>query len=135
MGRYTLTCEFDVTRRIGWTDGDLGGHIDSVFERLHQADIVKAIDADADLDSGRTTVLMTISTFESDVRHLACIVLGVAIRSCGGVHRGLLSLGEEAGTRPTETAWSGLRTPTWQVRRTSFVEEGEVDPRDSTLGP
>jgi hypothetical protein len=123
MGTYQLGCEFDIVRRIGWTDEDLGVHIDEVFDRLHQADGVKEIEADANLDSGRTTALMTITTFDDEPRHVACSVLSVAIRSCGGVHVGLLSLGEEAIVRPQRNQWSGLRTPTWRIRQIDFFED------------
>lgn len=123
MGTYQLGCEFDIVRRIGWSDEDLGVHIDEVFDRLHQADGVKEIEADANLDSGRTTVLMTITTFDDEPRHVACSVLSVAIRSCGGVHVGLLSLGEEAIVRPQRNQWSGLRTPTWRIRQVDFFED------------
>lgn len=120
MGTYRLECEFDVTRRIGWSDEDLGDHIDSVFDRLHQSDVVRAVEAQAELDTGRAKVSITVSTFDDDPLHLACIVLGVAIRSCGAEHVGLLSVGEEGVLRPQRNQWSGLRTPSWRVRQTDF---------------
>ncbi len=120
MGTYRLECEFDVTRRIGWSDGDLGEHIDSVFDRLHQSDVVRAVDAQADLDTGRANISLIVSTFDDDPLHLACVVLGIAIRSCGAGHVGLLSVGEEAVLRPQRNQWSGLRTPSWRVRQTDF---------------
>jgi hypothetical protein len=120
MGTFLLGCEFDIVRRIGWSDEDLGLHIDSVFDRLHQADGVKGFEAEADLDSGRTVMSMTITTLDDDPRHVACAVLGVAIRSCGGVHVGLLSIGEEGIVRPQRNQWSGLRTPTWRIRQVDF---------------
>jgi len=123
MGHYRLACEFDVVRRIGWSDEELGEHIDGVFERLHQADGVKGLEATADLDSGRTTMSLMVSTFDGDPRRITCAILGVAIRSCGGVHEGLLPLGEEAVVGPERNQWSGLRTPTWRVRQTDFNEE------------
>jgi hypothetical protein len=126
MGTFQLGCEFDIVRRIGWSDEELGEHIDTVFDRLHQADGVKAVEAEADLDSGRTVLSMLIRTFDDDPRRLACSVLGVAIRSCGGFHVGLLSLGEEAIARPQRTQWSGLRTPTWRIRQMDFDTESAV---------
>lgn len=123
MGTFQLGCEFDIVRRIGWSDEDLGEHVDTVFDRLHQADGVKAVEAEADLDTGRTAMSLTITTFDEDPRHMACVVLGVAIRSCGGSHLGLLSLGEEAVVRPDRNQWSGLRTPTWRVRQIDFGDE------------
>jgi len=126
MATYQLACEFDIMRRIGWSDEELGEHIDEVFDRLHQADGVKEVEAEADLDSGRATVSMTITTFDDDPRHLACVVLGVAIRSCGGTHVGLLPMGEEAIVKPQRNQWSGLRTPTWGIRQVDIEEESPV---------
>ena len=126
MGTFQLGCEFDIVRRIGWSDEDLGEHIDTVFDRLHQADGVKAVEAEADLDSGRTVVSLTITTFDDDPRHMACVVLGVAIRSCGGTHVGLLPLGEEAVVRPQRNQWSGLRTATWRIRQVTVGDDSTV---------
>jgi hypothetical protein len=126
MATYQLACEFDIVRRIGWSDEELGEHIDKVFDRLHQADGLKEVEAEADLDSGRASVSMTITTFDDDPRHLACVVLGVAIRSCGGTHVGLLPMGEEAIVKPQRNQWSGLRTPTWGIRQIDFEKESPV---------
>lgn len=139
METFELVCEFDVVRRMGWSDEELGDHIDAVFERLHQADVVREIEATADLDSGRTTVTVTtrkvgIATTEDEPRHVACAVLGVAIRSCGGVHVGLLSVGEEGTLRFEGGRWSGLRTPTWNVRQQDFSERSPDD-GNGTLPP
>jgi len=134
METFELVCEFDVVRRIGWSDEELGEHIDAVFERLHQADAVREMEAEADLDSGRTTLSMTIWTVSDDPRHVACAVLGVAIRSCGGVHVGLLSLGEEGTLRTKRNQWSGLKTPTWNIRQQNFRERPPSQD-DGTLPP
>jgi hypothetical protein len=126
MGTYRLECEFDVTRRIDWSDGDLGNHIDSVFDRLHQSDVVRSLQAQADLDTGRANISLTLSTFDDDPLHLACLVLGIAIRSTGAEHVGLLSMGEEGVLHPERNQWSGLRTPSWRVRQTDFVDTSSV---------
>lgn len=126
MGTYRLQCEFDIIRRINWSDEELGVHIDTVFDRLHQADGVKGVEAVADLDSGRATVSINVVTFDDEPRRIACGVLAVAIRSCGGTHVGLLSMGEEAVVGPERNQWSGLRTPTWQVRQIDLTEESPV---------
>jgi len=126
MGHYRLSCEFDVVRRIEWSDEELGVHIDKVFERLHQAEGIKSLEATADLDSGRTTVSLMLSTLDGDPRRIACATLGVAIRSCGGEHEGLIPLGEEVVVRPERNQWSGLRTPTWRVRQTEFDEKSPI---------
>lgn len=115
---FELRCEFIVTRRIDWVDDELARHVDDVTERLHQAKGVVAVDVTADLDSGRTSITMTYSeAVEDDFEHAGSVLLGVAIRSCGGGHQGLLPFAEEASFKPETNQWSGLRVPTWEVRK------------------
>jgi hypothetical protein len=117
MGLYELECEFDVVRRIGWSGEDLAEHIDDIFERLHQANDIQSMTAEANLDTGRSRLSVGVSVEDGDEpRRIACSALGVAIRSCGGAHIGLLTLGEEATQQPSRSRWSGLRLPTWHVR-------------------
>jgi hypothetical protein len=122
MTSYRLACEFDIVRRIGWSDEDLGEHIDVVFDRLHQAEGLEAVDAEANLDSGRATISVTMRVDHEDPRHVACSVLALAIRSCDGAHEGLLPLGEEAVVKSHRNSWSGLRTPTWKIRQIDFAD-------------
>lgn len=121
MPDYDLTVQFDITRRIGWSDEDLGDHIDEVFDRLRQARGLTGMDAEADLDTGRSTIVLhyTVMT-EDDPEHFGRAAFGVAIRSCGGGHNGLLPFGEEAAHRPERNQWSGLRTPSWNVRQVNL---------------
>jgi hypothetical protein len=115
---FELRCEFVVKRRIDWAEMELGKHIDDVLERLHQAKGVVGIDASADLDSGRTSITMTYADVEEDdFERAGSAILGVAIRSCGGGHQGLLPFAEEASFKPETNQWSGLRVPTWEVRK------------------
>ena len=117
MGLYELDCEFDVVRRIGWTDEDLAEHIDDIFERLHQSADIQSMSAEANLDTGRSRFSVEVSTEDGEEpRGIACSALGVAIRSCGAAHIGLLPLGEEARLRPAHRRWSTLRRPTWHIR-------------------
>jgi hypothetical protein len=121
MPVYELQCEFDIVRRIGWSDDELGKHIDDVFDRLHQANGVVSMDADANLDTGRAHVVIRYrELIEDDLEHAGRAILGVAIRSCGGGHGGLLPFGEEASHKPERNSWSGLRTPTWNVRQVNM---------------
>ncbi|MCL1599717.1 MAG: hypothetical protein M3094_11075, partial [Actinomycetia bacterium] len=62
MTPYQISFEFDITRRIGWSDEELGDHIDDVFDRLRQADGVRSMDAEANLDSGRTQIVLRYMT-------------------------------------------------------------------------
>ena len=128
MIAYELQCEFDITRRIGWSDEALGEHIDDVFDRLHQASGVLSMDASADLDTGRATITMRhTSLTEDDPEMLGRRILSVAIRSCGGGHRGLLPFAEEAAVKPERNSWSGLRTPSWNVRQVNTAKVSTLD--------
>jgi hypothetical protein len=128
MATYQMQCEFDIVRRIGWSDEDLGLHIDDVFDRLQQARVVLGMEADADLDSGRALIVIRYDEKTDDEpEHTGRATLGVAIRSSGGGHRGLLPFAEEASVKPERNSWSGLRTPTWNVRQ---VTTSKVVPSD-----
>ena len=128
MIAYELTCEFDITRRIGWSDEALGEHIDAVFDRLHQATGVLSMDASADLDTGRATITMRHTTLtEDDPEMLGRRTLSVAIRSCGAGHGGLLPFSEEASVKPERNSWSGLRTPTWNVRQVTTAQVSTLE--------
>lgn len=123
MPGYELECEFDIVRRIGWTDDELGGHIDAVFERLHQAADVMGMEASSNLDTGRSTIALRYEADRDDnPERIGRTTLGVAVRACGGAHNGLLPLSEEASVKPERGQWSGLRTPTWNVRQVSLRE-------------
>jgi len=120
MERFLLTFEFDVVRRIGWSDEELGEHIDTVIDRLRQADGVRSMDAEANLDTGRTNLELRYLTFSEEPEHHGRVLTGVAIRSCGAAHNGLLSFAEEAKVKPDRNQWSGLRTPSWNTRQVNF---------------
>lgn len=126
MTPYQISFEFDITRRIGWSDEELGDHIDDVFDRLRQADGVRSMDAEANLDSGRTQIVLRYMTFADDPERHARVLLGVAVRSCGGGHRGLLPFSEEAAVKPERNQWSGLRVPSWNVRQVTFSIEPDT---------
>ncbi|NHZ70017.1 MAG: hypothetical protein GWP18_00070 [Proteobacteria bacterium] len=120
MERLLLTFEFDIVRRIGWSDEELGDHIDTVIDRLRQADGVRAMDAEANLDTGRTHFELRYVTFSEEPERHGRLLTSVAIRSCGASHNGLLSFGEEASVKPERNQWSGLRTPSWNTRQVTF---------------
>jgi hypothetical protein len=123
MATFQLQCEFDIVRRIGWSNEDLGLHIDDVFNRLQQARVVLAMEADADLDTGRALIAIQYDERSDDSpEHTGRATLGVAIRSSGGGHGGLLPFAEEASMKPERNSWSGLRTPTWNVRQVTMTK-------------
>lgn len=123
MPEYELACEFDIVRRIGWTDDELGDHIDAVFERLHQAADVVGLDASSNLDTGRSAIALRYTAERGDnPERIGRTTLGVAVRASGGGHNGLLPLSEEATMKPERGQWSGLRTPSWNVRQVTLNE-------------
>ena len=67
MGIYELECEFDVVRRMGWSDEDLAEHIDDIFERLHQANDIQRMSAEANLDTGRSRLSVEVSAEDGSV--------------------------------------------------------------------
>jgi hypothetical protein len=117
MQEYSLECEFDVTRRIGWSEDDLGTHIDEVIEYLRQSSEVTAIEATADLENGRTNVTIAFASWEMNLYEHATGTAAVAIRAAGGKHDGLLPFAEEAHLKQDGKGWSALKSPTWLLRR------------------
>jgi hypothetical protein len=117
MQKYSLECDFDVTRRIGWTEEDLGTHIDEMVEYLRQSSDVTSVDVTADLDSGRTSATVAFASWEMHLHKHATSTVGVAIRAAGGKHEGLLPFVEEAHLKQDGKGWSALRSPTWLLRR------------------
>lgn len=123
MQKYSLECEFDVTRRIGWSEDDLGTHIDEVVEYLRQSSDVTGIDVTADLENGRTTVTIDFASWEMHLYEHATGTVAVAIRAAGGKHDGLLPFAEEAHLKQTAAGWSALRSPTWLLRRAELKHD------------
>ena len=126
MQRYSLDCEFDVTRRIGWSEDDLGTHIDDVVEYLRQSSEVTGIDVTADLENGRTAAIIAFSSWEMRRYQHATSTVGVAIRAAGGKHEGLLPFSEEAHMKQDGAGWSALRSPTWLLRKAELIDDGET---------
>jgi hypothetical protein len=125
MQKYSLDCEFDVTRRIGWSTDDLGTHIDEVVEYLRQSSDVSGIDVTADLDNGRTTAIIAFESWEMHLYEHATGTVAVAIRAAGGKHDGLLPFGEEAHLKQDSKGWSALKSPTWLLRRADLKRHAE----------
>lgn len=123
MQEYSLECEFDVTRRIGWSEDDLGTHIDEVVEYLRQSSDVTAIDVTADLENGRTTVTIDFASWEMHLHEHATGTVAVAIRAAGGKHDGLLPFAEEAHLKQDGKGWSALKSPTWLLRRAELKHD------------
>lgn len=111
--------EFYVSRRIPWeTDGALRPHLDRVVEALRESAVAAEIEIDADLESTRVVLSLTVvGDRDSDRESLARETISGAIRQCGGRHEGLLSLGDESRLSTQSGPWPGLRTPTWVLYR------------------
>ncbi len=125
MQKYHLECEFDVTRRIGWSHDDLGSHIDEVVGYLRQSSDVTAIEITADLDSGRTTAIVAFESWEMHLHEHATNTVAVAIRAAGGKHEGLLPFKEEAHLKQDGQRWSALKSPTWLLRRSELTNDAD----------
>ena len=110
---------FHVSRRIPWeTDEALRPHLDRVVETLRESDAAAEIEVDADLESTRVVLSLTVvGDGETDRESIARETIARAIRECGGRHDGLLPLAEESRLDSRSGPWSGLRTPTWVLHR------------------
>jgi hypothetical protein len=125
MQMYSLECEFDITRRVGWNEDELGEHIDDVVAFLRQSSDVTGIEITADLENGRTTATIDFASWEMKLREHATSTVGVAIRAAGGKHQGLLPFAEEAHMKQDGRGWSALKSPTWLLRRAELARDDE----------
>jgi hypothetical protein len=124
--RVEALFEFAVTRRMPWGDDidSLLSHVEAVQARLAEQSQVIDPYFTTDIDSGRVFVRFTVAASgkagaEADAR----TVLGDVIRDAAAYHDGLFPHQAEYKMVPRLKSWSGLRTPTWQVRRTRFTVE------------
>ncbi len=120
---FCVTYEFAVNRRMPWDDDreTLRRHIGDVRHRISENASVEDVKAESNLESARMALEFVMfstnrQTVENDVRGL----LGEAIRDAGAYHQGLYPANQELSMRPRLGPWSGLRTPTWRVRRSSI---------------
>lgn len=121
MSDYRLICDFDVMRRIGWSDDELGTHIDDVFQRLRQSSEVRSIESEADLDTGRTALTIGLRSWEVNRNLHGKTVLSVAIRAAGAQHQGIFSVTEEAKLFGSKSGpWSPLRGASWRLRKSEI---------------
>jgi hypothetical protein len=116
--------DFVVSRRVPWeTDEGLRPHIDLVVDELRDFEAAAEIEVDADLESARVLLSITIAVAHDDEgkiqngEELAREAIGSAIRANGGRHAELLSLPDESRLDKRGGPWSGLRTPLWRLYR------------------
>ncbi|HEX9854797.1 MAG TPA: hypothetical protein VGC47_05760 [Acidimicrobiia bacterium] len=116
---YHGVFDFKVGRRIPWGEelDALERHLDTVCARLDSAPGIEQYRLGGDLSSAALhfeVVLVAESEEQADTK--ARSILGEAIRGAGGAHEGLLNLRAESRAKSNVNAWSGLRTPHWQLR-------------------
>ena len=121
---FSVCYEFAVSRRIPWDEDQhtLERHIRDVRHHVEEPVSVENVHAESNLANARVTLEFGIfganrQVVENEVRDL----LGAAIRDSGAYHQGLFPVNEEIRLRPTLNTWSGLRTPTWRVRKTKYA--------------
>lgn len=120
---FCVTYEFAVNRRIPWDDDEetLRRHIGDVRHRISEHTAIEEVRSESNLKSARLALQFVVfgsnrETVEHEVRDL----MGEAIRDSGAYHQGLFPVNEEMRLRPRLNTWSGLRTPTWRVRKSSI---------------
>ncbi len=120
---FEVCYEFAVNRRMPW-EGDLEtlqNHVTAVREHIDSETAVERVSAQTDLSSAQLAIDIHMfgtnrQTVEADARR----IVADAIRAAGAYHQGLYPANEEARMSPKLNSWSGLRTPTWRVRRSSL---------------
>ena len=126
---FAVCYEFAVSRRIPW-EGDedaLRAHIRDVRRRLEDVSSVEDVRAVSNLSTGNLSIEFTIiAATSAAVEREVHTALGTAIRDSGAYHAGLYPHAEELKLRPRLNTWSGLRTPTWRVRRSSITAKRSV---------
>ncbi len=126
---FAVCYEFAVNRRIPW-EGDedtLRSHIRDVRRRLEEAPSVDNVRAVSNLSNGNLSLEFSVfAANTAAVDKEVHSVLGAAIRDSGAYHSGLFPSAQEMKLRPRLNTWSGLRTPTWRVRRSSISVKRSV---------
>ncbi len=124
--RVEAQFEFAVSRRMPWGEDldSLARHVDAVHQRLVAHKQVNDAEVTTDPDAGRVFVRFVVAGVTRTAGEAeARTVLGGAIRDASAYHDGLFPHQSEYTMVPRLHSWSGLRTPTWQVRRTRFTTE------------
>lgn len=120
---FCVTYEFAVNRRIPWDDDQetLRRHIGDVRYRVSEHTAIEDVRAESNLSTARMALQFVVfGSNRQSVEHEVRDIVGEAIRDSGAYHQGLFPANEEIRLRPRLNPWSGLRTPTWRVRRSSI---------------
>ncbi len=123
---FSVYYEFAITRRIPWDDESerLRQHIADVRETISRNPDVEAVTVRSDLAKAQTVFEFRVFGSHREVveDHVPQLV-AEAIRDAGAYHQGMMSHDVEVRLRPKPRRLSGLRTPSWRVRRSSIVFE------------
>ncbi len=126
---FCVTYEFAVNRRIPWDDDQetFRQHVGDVRHHLSENSALEDVRTESNLKAARLSLEFVVfgsnrQSVENDVRDL----VGEAIRDSGAYHQGLFPANEELRMRPRLNTWSGLRTPTWRLRRSSVTLKQSV---------
>ena len=117
--QFAVRIEFNVQRRVPWDDDHetLRSHVDEVASDIGSHRSIDRITSETDAVAARAAIEVSIfATNQPTAEDESRAIVGKAIRRAGAYHQGLLPPPEEVRLRPNLPAWSGLRTPTWQVR-------------------
>lgn len=119
---FSVCYEFAVQRRIPWDEDvdALRRHVNDVRSYLEESDAIEQVRTTSNASKGHLTLeFVALGTNRQTVDPQVRALLGDAIRSAGAYHRGLFPVSEEIKLRPRLNQWSGLRTPTWRVKRSA----------------
>jgi hypothetical protein len=92
-----------------------------VIDDLRECDSAAEIEVDADLESARVLLSVTVVVAPDDEGHIgdaekaAREAIGTAIRANGGRHEELLPILDESRLETRAGPWSGLRIPRWTL--------------------
>lgn len=119
---FEVKYQFAVRRRMPW-EGDLETlqrHVRAVRTHIDGEDAVDEVSLQTNLSAAEVSLEIQLlganrETAETDARRM----VGDAIRESGAYHQGLFPATEELRLTPKTASWSGLRTPTWRVQRSS----------------
>ena len=123
---FSVCYEFAITRRIPWDEESevLRGHISEVRAQVSDHPGVEDVNVRSDLSRAQTVFEFTMfGTSRDAVENEIVGLVASAIRGAGAYHQGMMPHEDEVKLRPKLGAWSGLRTPSWRVRRSSITFE------------
>lgn len=123
---FSVCYEFAITRRVPWEqDADvLRTHISEVRNQVSNHPHVENVSVRSDLSRAQTVFEFTAFGSNRDVvEQQVTDLVATAIREAGAYHLGMMPKHDEEQLRPKIGFFSGLRTPSWRVKRWSITFE------------